>query len=78
MTEVPRDVVQAELDAWGDPGLESMLRKGMPLTREDYIAHSFGGDIPEEWTAEHEMSLPECFRDPDALPKMRMRGLEED
>lgn len=55
-----------------------MIRKGLPLTRNMYLQQAWGGMVPKEWTAEHEMEVPECFRDPDALPKMRMRGLEED
>jgi hypothetical protein len=47
-----------------DPVLASMLKRGSPLTREHYIAHNWGPDLPEEGpgTAEFELELPEPFR----------------
>lgn len=44
------------------PVLEHMVKHGVPLTRENYIAMNWGGAAPGEWTAEHEADLPEIFR----------------
>ena len=57
--EVSRE--EAEREAADFPVLLHMLQHGMPLNRETYIASNWM-DEPEEWTAEHEMELPECFR----------------
>ena len=62
---VPREV--AESHAAGDPTLQSMLAKGMPLTRDMYIAMAYGSDTPTDWNHEHEAELPECFRDPSSV-----------
>lgn len=43
------------------PVLEFMLAKGIPLTRESYIALNWLEGI-EEWTSEHEDDLPPPFR----------------
>jgi hypothetical protein len=45
-----------------DPGVASLLRKGLPLSRASYIARNF--DNMEDWNHEHEASLPEIFQDP--------------
>lgn len=43
--------------------LRFMLNHNLPLTREQYIGASWTDDArPEEWTAEHELSLPEPFQ----------------
>ena len=44
-----------------------MIDKGLPLSRNAYLFGAYGAEMPEEWTAEHEMEVPECFRDPDAV-----------
>jgi hypothetical protein len=36
---------------------------GVPVTRANYIAMSWGDDIVEEWTSEHELELPEELQD---------------
>jgi hypothetical protein len=51
----------------GNPVLDFMRRHGMPETREVYLAFAYPGNMPEPWTAEHEMQLPEELRDPDAV-----------
>lgn len=40
-----------------------MLDGNLPLNRESYIAMAYLGDTPEEWTAEHEASLPGPLQD---------------
>jgi hypothetical protein len=41
-----------------------MIRVGIPVNRENYIAHNWPGDaMPEEWTAEHEDMLPPELQD---------------
>jgi hypothetical protein len=44
-----------------DPVLALMLREGIPLTRENYIAVNWLGDPPDPWTDEDE--LPEFLQD---------------
>jgi hypothetical protein len=65
--EVSREA--AERCADESPTLASMLRKGLPLTRDVYLGLAYGPDLPsaDEWNAEHEMEVPECFRDPNAV-----------
>jgi hypothetical protein len=62
---------EAEKHADNDAVLRHMIDTGMPLTRETYI-HTSWMDEPEEWTAEHEMGVPECFRDHNSTPPMEM------
>jgi hypothetical protein len=59
----------AERDAEHDPVLASMIRKGVPLSRNAYLMLAWGADLPADWHAEHEMEVPECFRDPDAIKR---------
>jgi hypothetical protein len=47
-----------------DPLVAHMIRVGIPVNRENYIAHNWPGDaMPEEWTAEHEDMLPPELQD---------------
>jgi hypothetical protein len=64
---------EAERHAAGDPTLQMMLKKGMPLTREMWKQANWGADVPsdEDWNAEHEMEVPECFRDLSSLHPMK-------
>jgi len=43
-----------------DPTIRYLDRKGLPLTRANYIAA--GHDPDQEWTAEHEAALPRELR----------------
>jgi hypothetical protein len=43
-----------------------MLDKGIEPTREAYLDLAWP-DRPAEWTAEHELELPEPLRDPTVL-----------
>lgn len=53
----------------------TFLFQQLPLSRAMYIAKAWGPDKPEEWTAEHELEVPECFRNPDAVrPDPGKRG----
>ena len=36
-----------------------MKRKGVPVTREKYLALNYGDELPEPWMPEHEAELPE-------------------
>ena len=67
MSAVPRHI--AEQHAADDPILQTMLRRGVPLTREAYVAMNWP-DEPEEWTPEHEEQMPACFRDPKAIKEL--------
>jgi hypothetical protein len=62
---------EAAKHAEHDVVLQHMLARGVPLNRENYIALNWM-DEPEEWTAEHEMEVPECFRDDNSTPAMEM------
>jgi hypothetical protein len=44
------------------PVLDAMMRSGIPLTCENYIGVNCGDIDPEDWTAEHEASLPAPFQ----------------
>jgi len=66
-TQVSRE--EAEKYAEHDVVLQHMLQHNMPLNRETYIASNWM-DEPEEWTAEHEDQVPECFRDHGSLPAL--------
>jgi hypothetical protein len=44
-----------------------MLDAGGPLTRERYLDLAWGPDKPEEWTAEHELEVPEPLQDPSKV-----------
>ena len=57
-----------------DPVLANMIRKGIPLTRNAYIAGAF--DNMDNWSHEHEAELPEIFRDPTSV-KRGARRLDE-
>jgi hypothetical protein len=49
-----------------DPTVDMMLSSGAPMTRERYILAKYGrpgsADYPEQWTDEHEDSLPGPFQ----------------
>ena len=46
-----------------DPILESMVQRGEPLTREQWIIRSHSlSDVPDPWTHEDEQKLPRVFR----------------
>jgi hypothetical protein len=62
-TKLPAGMVSPRVPAGHcvDPWLEWMRRKGIPLTRENYIATATaGGTTP--WTDEHEANLPDELR----------------
>jgi hypothetical protein len=42
--------------------LEMMVRRNVPLTRDNYVAIANAGRPDEAWTHEHEASLPHIFR----------------
>jgi hypothetical protein len=44
--------------------LDFMRKQGVPETRENYLAFAYPDNMPDEWTAEHEMQLPEHLRKP--------------
>lgn len=51
-----------ETEESSDPVIENLKAKGLPITRENYIRENWG-DIPEFWTADHELSLPRSLQD---------------
>jgi hypothetical protein len=76
--ELPRDQVEPYADH--DPTIASMLRKGLPLTRNAYLAMNWGADLPDpaDWNHGHEADVPECFRDPDAVRRDPARKVARD
>jgi hypothetical protein len=42
--------------------LEYMKKNGIPLTRENYLALAYLGDVPEKLGAEEEFEIPEEIR----------------
>lgn len=61
------DDIDWHAEAAMDPTLRAMMGASIPLTRENYIDAKYGSeDMPEEWTEEHEASLPHPFQ---ARPK---------
>jgi hypothetical protein len=51
------------LDASGEPLLQAVIHRNMPITREGYIAFAYGKEEPAEWTPEHESNLPPELQD---------------
>jgi hypothetical protein len=54
----------------GDPVLDLLLRAPTDegLTREAYLQLAYlGDDLPDPWTAEHELELPDPLQDPSKL-----------
>jgi hypothetical protein len=49
-----------------NPLVEHMIRRGIPVTRENYLDLNFPEGIPEHYGAEHEASLPSYLQDFDA------------
>ena len=47
----------------GDPVLKGLLARGGPVTRERYINNAYGADVPDPWTAEHELEIPGPLQD---------------
>lgn len=61
--EVPLSACEAEAEH--NPTLADMIRRKIPLTRNNWLTLAWGHEKPsgEDWTAEHEAEVPECFRD---------------
>ena len=63
--------------------IRSLDRRGLPLTRQNYINALWEDHVPEgEWTAEHEDTLPrelqlpqEPLEGPQATPQAPAQGL---
>jgi hypothetical protein len=66
-TEIPRALVEPY--AKEAPTIQTMIDKGLPLTRNCYLMLNWGAEQPhpDDWTHEHEAEVPECFRDPKAV-----------
>jgi hypothetical protein len=46
-----------------DPILESMVQRGEPLTRAQWIIRAYSlSELPDPWTPEHEYEVPVPFR----------------
>jgi hypothetical protein len=49
------------------PTLAYMIQNGLPLTRERWMDINYLDGPPNVWTGEHEMEIPEFWRDPDKV-----------
>jgi hypothetical protein len=47
--------------------LDTIRKNGLPETRETYIDLAYDPKDIGEWTAEHELGLPEHLRDPSKV-----------
>jgi hypothetical protein len=47
---------------YADPLVETMIRLGIPVTRDNYLEMAYPEGIPEQWTAELEADLPDALR----------------
>jgi|307.fasta_scaffold13188_2 hypothetical protein len=60
------DEINWKAEAEMDPIIHAMIGAGIPLTREHYIEMKYGApgteDHPDDWTEDHEMSLPAPFQ----------------
>jgi hypothetical protein len=57
-----REPINWQHHAAMSPTLAYMVKRGLPLTRENFIELAYGGDRPEPWTAEHEADIPYPFQ----------------
>ncbi len=46
-----------------DYTLNWMMKNDIPVTRDNYIFHSYAGKPPKHWTHDHESQLPEPLQD---------------
>ena len=61
----------------GDPTLDLMVEKGVPLTRKNYMDLAYPKGLPNPWTPWHEAKLPVIFRKlrphpPKPVPKVNL------
>ena len=54
-----------------DVVLNYMIKYGVPITRENYIAMAYGNTALEEWTPEHESMLPHELQDMDQFERKK-------
>ena len=55
-----------------DPVVQTLIKLGFPVTRENYLEIAYPEGLPKEWTAELEAELPEQLQlsaTPDAPAK---------
>jgi hypothetical protein len=45
--------------------LDKMKQENIPMTRENYLALAYLGNVPEQLDAEEESMLPEQFQKPE-------------
>jgi hypothetical protein len=46
-----------------DPLAAFMRKEKIPLTRKNYIALTYLGELPDDWTRENEADLPDKLQD---------------
>lgn len=68
----PRLLQAAEMD----PLLDSMINRGCSLNRETWMNLMWGADTPKPWTVEHEMDVPEFWRNLDLVEDDEEEGLQ--
>lgn len=51
-----------------NPLVDWMVKKGVPITRDTYIALAYGDGVPDPWTPEDEAELPGFLREENLHP----------
>lgn len=46
-------------NSWVDPVIQTLIKLGIPVTRENYLEMAYPEGLPDEWTAELEAELPD-------------------
>lgn len=74
--EISRSAAERCLEHDHNPILARMIERDVPLSRNAYLMLAYGAELPgpDEWNAEHEAQVPECFQDPDAVKPRGKRG----
>jgi hypothetical protein len=65
-----KDQKGLDLPGIEDAVLELMLKCKIPMTRENYLEVAYLGQLPDPWTLEHELELPEQFQDKAVIQRL--------
>jgi hypothetical protein len=64
------------LSSWVEPDdcvLQMMIRRGIPITRQNYLDLAYPDGLPEDWGAELESELPLVIQRGPLLTRQRQR-----
>jgi hypothetical protein len=76
-TKFPPQRAESTPQTGGDETLSLMHKARIPVTRENYLQVAYLGQIPQPWTAELELELPEELRDSKVLSGKSAPSKEE-